>query len=103
MARDSEKVPFPEPDAAFAGGHVNHLTTISTMANRKTSSEILLIPCMILRFSLVGSPGPGLRNVMYPTIFFQTSMLDQLSHRNYVFPEEKSGNFTQKYAHVSRQ
>ncbi len=52
--------------------------------------EILLIPCIIFRLKLLGSSGPGLRNVMYPIIFFQTSMLDQLSSRRYVFFDEES-------------
>lgn len=69
-------------------GHANqasHFTIRMMRQIKNMKMEILLIPCIIFRLKLLGSSGFGLRNVMYPIIFFQTSMLDQLLGRSYVF------------------
>lgn len=53
---------------------ISALTMMKTIAARNIRIEILLIPCIILRLKEDGASGPGFLKVIYPIIFFKTSM-----------------------------
>lgn len=52
---------------------------MTTRATKNIKMDILLMPCIILRLKECGSLGSRFLKVIYPIIFFKTSIYEQTS------------------------